>query len=29
MEFVIGLFIVVIALGAIGGGLFGYTEETK
>jgi hypothetical protein len=29
MTFIIILFIIVIALGAISGGLTGYTEETK
>jgi hypothetical protein len=29
MTFIIVLFIIVIALGAISGGLTGYTEETK
>jgi hypothetical protein len=29
MEFVIVLFIIIIAIGALSGGLTGYTEETK
>jgi hypothetical protein len=29
MRFVIGLFIIVVALGAISGGLFGYDVEVK
>lgn len=29
MEFIIGLFIIVIALGALAGGLTGYTGEIK
>ena len=29
MEFLIVLFVIVFALGAISGGLTGYTEETK
>jgi hypothetical protein len=29
LGFVITVFIVIIALGAISGGLFGYTEEIK
>jgi hypothetical protein len=29
MEFVIVLMVIVFALGAISGGLTGYTEETK
>jgi hypothetical protein len=29
MGFVIVLFIIVIAIGALSGGLTGYTEETK
>jgi len=29
MEFIIGLVIIVFALGALSGGLTGYTEENK
>ncbi len=29
MGFLIGMFIIVIAIGALAGGLTGYTEETK
>jgi hypothetical protein len=29
MEFIIMLVIIVLALGAVSGGLTGYTEETK
>jgi hypothetical protein len=29
MEFVIVLFIIIIAIGALSGGLTGYTEESK
>ncbi len=29
MTFVLILFLIVIALGAVSGGLFGYTEENK
>jgi hypothetical protein len=29
MEFVIVLFIIIVAIGALSGGLTGYTEETK
>ena len=29
MEFLIVLFIIIIAIGALSGGLTGYTEETK